>query len=570
MMKTFISYKGLVIIWLCLPLFARGLYFIQDVGLLLFVGLFLLFWRWKQEKRLIIPKDWLLFFLLFYLSLQCLGYGFFLERGMLFEAITRSLFYLISYLLLVQISSTSTMIMFKWLFSLSVGLGGLVSSVIYVIGEKTPLNYVIDQRLAGPLQYANTNAVVSLLALLVFIQLKMKVRYKISGTVILTVPLILSMSRATLFIGLVVVIISQISAYKNKDWWTPIALILGVVLGISLLQWHHASEIIDRIEVLNFHASEWQTRLLYYKDAWTMLKERWTGYGPYGYFYAQKVFQTGSLYHVKYVHSSWLQAFLDMGVLGGILVGMFMFYSVVIRRYPWQQRWAVIALLGHSLIDVDLQFAYIWVLLFVFLMKEAKQESWQLLWKERYTGVFLSMGGFSIWVMMVGMLYTSGHYEQTLSIYPYHTESLRKVMKKVPLEKRNKERARQLIERNGSILESYQVLLAQARKEKETTLMVDYAAACVAHNPLNIERYEIYEAVMFQAAEIAWKRNQQIEAKIYLEKIVKLPEELRVLAKEKNTDYNVKHKPKLEMTPSMWATDQKAIKWLEKIKYIGN
>lgn len=559
-----ISYKGLVIIWLSIAIFTRGLYFIHEVAILLLIGILLLTWIWMNERIIYIPKDWVSLFLLTNLIIQCFGYIFYIEKGMLFDSITRSVLYLVAYLLVNQIIDKTFINRFKWTFILLISVGGFISTLSYLFQQDTWLNYVINQRVAGPLQYANTNAILILVALIIFIQLKMKDRYRVIGVILLTIPFVLSMSRASFIIG-ILALATQIILIKNGRLKVVLSLLVGTGIGWVIIKLLASKEALDRIGTLNITASEWQTRLLYYKDAFFMIKAKPLGYGSYGYMYAQKAFQTGSLYHVKFVHSSLIQAFIDRGLLGGVILGIFMIYVVAIRKYEFKQRLLVIVLLGHSLIDVDLQFSYIWILIIVLLMKENSEKLWKLKWKLKYILVSLFIGIISLYVLAVSLLYTGKRYKEVLNIYPYHTESIRKVIKKMPLDKESVNMAYELIERNPFIIESYEVLLDFNRKNEKILEMVEYARKYTEYKPLDINGYEIYAEVLLSGAKVEIEQKHEEKARKYIEELVLLPEKIKTLAKEKNTDYNVKHKPMLKMTNSMWAIYEQGKLLLEEL-----
>ena len=122
-------------------------------------------------------------------------------------------------------------------------------------------------------------------------------------------------------------------------------------------------------------ASEWQTRLLYYKDSIAMLRHNLWGYGSYGYYMVQRRFQTGSTYFVKYVHNFFLQILLDAGLLSGVLFALLLLktlYSLfwgkafaATKRQARQMGVLLLALLAHAFWDFDLEFSYVFLLLWL-------------------------------------------------------------------------------------------------------------------------------------------------------------------------------------------------------------
>ena len=160
-----------------------------------------------RESRLKIPKDPVLFFLCGFLVLQGLGYIWSLEKGMLVFGLLRYSLYLIFYLLICQPSAKDMRDrLIPWYIFL-MALSGLVSLGFYMTGLFEGLYYVFNGRVSGPVQYANTYAVLLAVALYLLIPMSMTWWKKFVGYCLLVVPLILTYSRAGLLMAGVVLII---------------------------------------------------------------------------------------------------------------------------------------------------------------------------------------------------------------------------------------------------------------------------------------------------------------------------------------------------------------------------
>lgn len=254
-------------------------------------------------------------------------------------------------------------------YSLALGLA-LVLGLLQVVYQDLNLVPVfIKERFTGFLQYANVNAILSLLAGFYAIYGWKKMGFSL----ICGLSLGLSGSRTGLAVALVLLpAAGLLGLYQNQVrqarvrpyLYRNIVFILGLILGSLAL---HNTIGPSRLQA-GLSASEWQTRLLYYKDGMTLLLNNPKGYGHYGYYLVQRQFQTGSTYLVKYIHNFILQIILDGGLVSGLfflmMIGQSLFGLVyyglkeVKSPAPWVGL-GFLALLAHAFIDFDFQFTFV-------------------------------------------------------------------------------------------------------------------------------------------------------------------------------------------------------------------
>ena len=313
-------------------------------------------------------------------------------------------------------------------------------------------------------------------------------------------------------------------------------------------------------------ASEWQTRLLYYQDALVMIRQGFFGYGTNGYHYAQSFYQTGSTYHVKFVHSNWLQSFLDMGIAGGLVMGAFFFYIGFIRRMPWERRMAIFLMVGHGLVDIDFQFSILWMLVLV------------LIWKNGYEGRFISVRSWHyglglmyalvlVYFLTAASLAAMERNEAALTVYPYYTEAYRQVMKSDdPVDEKKAALAQRVIELNPYVSEGYEVLRLWALEEDRIDDALMYSEQLIYYSPILIEHYEAYSHMLILSATYHHAYGNDGLAMERIGRIMTLPELLSSLANEKDTGYNVRHKPRLHTNGVMMKDYREAVDLLEVIE----
>jgi len=558
-------YSIAIIIWMTVFLFLQGLYFYHALMLANVVMIGLLLIRLNIKGSISVPRDVTSKLLLFFLVLQILAFFTALEKGMQVYGIFSSLLLITAYIVIYQVYDEDFIKSFKWFFVMSVIIGGLIGILSYLGLAENQLSYVINQRMAGPIQYANTWAIVVLSAILVYLTLEMKPWQEVIGFSILGTTLLMTMSRSVILITCFTMVYLLIKKKLKYSFWMGLG--LSVVISKGLIGWIKLETVFDRLSQMSPKASEWQTRLLYYEDALHMIWDRPFGYGTFGYYYAQRAYQTGSMYHVRYVHSSLLQSFLDIGVLGGVTLAAFMVYIVFIKKYDGMNKLVVMVLLLHSLSDITLQFPYIWLLILIFSTNKEEAVKKEYFLRKGYSNLWMLILLLPcIYFLVVETNHQMGNYETTLNLYQNHTEGARKYLANANNQEQQTAVSQMLIHKNSYVIEGYLVQKEIAIKKGQYPLAVEHAKILVNMNPLNIQRHEDYSSALLMASEESIQSGDVIQGRIYLEAIRTIPEVLRRLAKEKNTHYNIRHKPHLAMTEKLNEDYKKAgalLTWLE-------
>lgn len=192
--------------------------------------------------------------------------------------------------------------------------------------------FVQENRIGGFFQYANTYGIY-LFILFVFTQ-----RYiahpvfKSVLTFLFICGLYLSQSRGVILLAIiytVILFVYKMKGNRRNGMIFMLVVIMSCIAGQILLASTTLAFDLSRNRSFDARASEWLTRLLYYKDGLKMLVVNPLGYGHMGYYYAQRSYQTGSAYLVKYIHSSILQMGIDYGVLAMLSIAAFGFYEIL-------------------------------------------------------------------------------------------------------------------------------------------------------------------------------------------------------------------------------------------------
>ena len=210
------------------------------------------------------------------------------------------------------------------------------------------------------------------------------------------------------------------------------------------------------------------------------------------------------------------------------------------------------AILGHSLIDMNLQFPLVWLLIIALLYED---ESRVLVLSPRYyrTGMIALLGGLilALYMALPAYQFANNNYKEAIDYYPYYTEAYRQYLSRdVDLEEALPY-AQALENLNPYVTVAYEVLRDEAIEREAYEEALDYSKKKVIYSPLLIENHVQYSHALILAATYWHAYGEDEKAKIPLQEILQIPGDLDRLAKEKNTDYNVKHKPDLKMNDAL-------------------
>lgn len=538
--------KFIIHLLTALVIFAQGLYFNEQWLTALICVVILLAFRIIQTKEIRWQWSTITIFLSVQLVLDLLGYYWFLEKGMLIFGLMQRCLYLLFCLLLMQFDSSLTEDV-KEGFLHMMAAAGLVTTFAFMTDRLGQLQYVIDNRAAGPVQYANTFGILLVAALLLQLNASMKIHRRILLNLCLMVPLILTMSRANYLVALVMLVVALLIHPAKKAIFMP--LVSSVPVGIGVLYFFDNSDTALRL-METADASEWHSRLLYYSDSLKMVMDRPMGFGTNGYHYVQSFYQTGSTYHVKFVHSGLIQSFLDQGIAGGLVMAAFMVSCVFLGKHSIDKRLVLTAILGHSLIDMNLQFPVVWLLMITMLAWEGDLRTFSIR-PVTAAAMGLLVLLMSLMVLRPAMAYGRGDYRGAISAYPYYTEAYRQLLGKVGEDPAMADYGKKLWTMNPYVTEAYGPLAAEAKENHRYDEALYWYDQRVQYSPLLIEHHEAYSHGLILAATYWHAYGMDGKALEAIEQMLLFPAILGELAKERYTDYNVKHIPELRMTSAL-------------------
>lgn len=558
---------GIGILILTGALWLRGLYFDGEMMLFLLAMVAILGIHILKTAQVDLDLPAVFLLGIFILSILAVFTG--IDWGMGIIGLHGPFMILVGYYFVQALYERIPALTLKRLVLWNIAITCLVSIGGYILPDLNKMSWVIDGRIAGPLQYANSYAAILMVGMLwLLVDQPLKPIEQWGFGMVMGTTLILTFSRSALWLtlgGIIIILVHLFwqSGYKAIE--IRVGTIIGsassIILGFGLAILKQAT-LIGRLSESVQSASEFQTRLLYYQDAFHILMSKPWGLGYLGYFYYQRCVQTGSTYHVRYVHSSLLQMSLDYGLVAGLmLIGLALVLIFRGKKY-WPMNWILLLLFGHSMIDLDAQFPYIWWMIWLLAFykdkdkdkTQAQADGFHIFLKVKRGWVLVAMSILILWLgyfTTVTLLDDQKEYEKALGLYPVYTEAAKNLLSPQSLDATSVQRAWKVVERNPYIMQGWEVIKIDALQKDEMSLAVSAAARMVAINPLNIRQYEQYGQTLVLAARVAYYGGNYEESKAYLAVLEGLPATINLLAKESDTDYNVNHKPELSVTQTL-------------------
>ena len=260
--------------------------------------------------------------------------------------------------------------------------------------------------------------------------------------------------------------------------------------------------IINRLSSISIYSGEWLLRMLYWKDALTAVANNVFGYGYMAWWYLQKGFQTG-VYDAQFVHSGLLQVVLDAGIIAGTLIVLTFVIGFFDKKVKARDRVLMLIILGHSLIDFNIEFLAITLVLFATLEFGKKFEIRKL--SIIKAGVVI-LGCVYLFFGIVETANEFGLYEISNKLYPTSL-ALSKEIEQTREFGKMVEKAELLYQKNKYFLNASTVL-----SQKEQTLG-------------NFEK--AYEHELWIIQNRKYKDNSYIKYVAFLEEVIKYYYEIR-------------------------------------------
>lgn len=412
----------------------KGFQFVDGILLaaLLFVGGFheyiscilsaaMVFWlilRLANGKDIRIQKG----VYLWTVATVCLGYGvtclWAVDRGMAFVGFLKFLPVGLYAICLWQTEDEGKVLQLLPCF-------GIFSVVVSAIGRQfsgLAGYFSVDSRLAGFFQYPNTFAMFLLICQLLVLKKERKHVWDYFALLILTGGIFYSGSRVVLIVFLLANV-AMLLVYLPKKGRLPLILLLCGLLLVGFLLALDKNSVLNRYQIVSLFKTSLIDRLLYIFDSLPLLLKYPFGMGYMGYYYVQSSVQTG-VYATTYVHNDFLQVFLDIGWIPGILLIWAMIRWFIRKDVSSGDKVIVGALCFHSLLDFDLQYTAMAMLLLLLINRSSDKNLIKL--KDTFFTRTTLSATMTVTLYMAAALLLShaGQYALADTLYPFNTRNM--------------------------------------------------------------------------------------------------------------------------------------------------
>ncbi|MBI3577085.1 O-antigen ligase family protein [Candidatus Gottesmanbacteria bacterium] len=272
-------------------------------------------------------------------------------------------------------------------------------------------------------------------------------------------------------------------------------------------------------------------RLRYWKQAIEALGERpWFGSGPGTFYLQSRRLQEAPNSYSWFAHSFPLQTLVEVGVIGAVPLLLFVIGSVwfIYKKIPRTQShgfiyqsflWGVVLVLAQSLFDFNLDYLYLWLLLWATLGGLSgsvckKENGGPLFWEIRPVFVGFLLLYYGSWVAS-RLLFATGDLRRAFLVAPHQRETALAFL------------SEQKTNRNALSPTEKNLITYFYQKDPDVLL----ASAPLVNTPLAIDRYTASFSLDPKPADALQQRRSYLEFLMQQNKPEKIALELRVLAR---------------------------------------
>lgn len=434
-------------------------------------------------------------------------------------------------------------------FDMVAKIGALMVAIILIVslferiitGENTLFFY--QNRLAGFFNYANSFALFLLIGIIIT---GFKKELKLIDFVVISLLLIgilLTNSRAimliTAFAYLLILIFNKESRKKNF-------INLGIMIVVAAIVTFIMKNLGVSNRISTGNSSEWLLRILYYKDALRMAAQNIFGHGYMAWWYMQEGMQTGA-YDAQFVHNGLLQIVVDAGVIPALLIVVTFIMGFFDKKVTARDRVLMLIILGHSLIDFNMEFLAITLVLFMTLEFDKKKE---LTKTNNIKIAIYGCGLIYAFFAILTILNNVGQYEVANSMFPYSI-ALDKELGIADNVKRI-EIAENLYNKNKYFLNASALLSQKEQYFGNYEKAHEYELWIVKNKKYTMLNYIQYVQFLEKAIQYYYSNGDVETMKKYVERLCNVEEMIENVKQTSDTlAYKIQHKPRLDMPEEM-------------------
>lgn len=433
----------------------------------------------------------------------------------------------------------------------------MIGSIMTVIGVVSygiePLHQFlfIADRMGGFFQYPNVFAVFCLVGMILLLDRKhIGKEGSIQGVqlIFLMLGIFLSGSRSVFLLMLGVCVVLTV---RRKNMRKPLLTILVLMLaGIGIYVGITGNvQNIGRFLTTSLQSSTFLGRILYAKDGMRLLCQNPFGLGYLGYYFMEPAIQR-AVYSVRYIHNDFLQMALDIGILPTLFFLWILMRNIFGREKEFRSRLLLAVLALHCLVDFDLEFTSIWlIIILTFDMYRGREINIAAGGKTAFYKITAGIVAILEIYLGIFMIPRYAGYEYiTVKFLPFYTEAKAEILTKETDSAKAENMAKELLKQNKYISGAYDVLAVKAYLEEDYRTMADYKEKSIELQKYNIESYERYVIMLSQGISKAGEQGDGETVLYLMEKVVGVPEKIaEVEQKTEKIAYEIRDLPDFQL-----------------------
>ena len=373
--------------------------------------------------------------------------------------------------------------------------------------------------LHGTFEYANAFAIYLLVGIIVALFSDIKLPFKIITFIVCVFGIYKSNSRAVWLVSvfMVVVIITyfifkHVDNTKNKVSVVFLGILFAVLVFILLYRFGIVEKVWNYVST----DSSFNERLLYYTDAFHYILKHPFGKGAYAFYFAQPAFQSAYYYAID-VHCDFLQYAIEIGVIPAVLFVAVVVKQLCSKQNSVLQKFVILTIVLHSLVDYDLQFTSI---LFVLLLCFDYQNIKTIEVTSKLVPSVIALV-FALFYGVIGLSafcnYIGDHQK---SVYYYkNTPSLIILMQSTNDKQSAYVLAQEILKRNDSVYEPNNVMANIYSADNKYGKAVKQMELVIKKDPRTMQHYRDYIDLLVKASKYYEERGETKKSQIYKDKI---------------------------------------------------
>lgn len=509
--------KALFVILFLFPFFVGGYYVFYSaaVGIVLAVLLLINIFKFKEIKY----SASFTFFVLMFMSIMYFVTKFWaVDKSMAVHGFVKFFTAFLFVVTLIQIDKDEQ----KSLLC-SVLLTAVVMTVFTFLMGFTAFgkNRFYDNigDLHGTFEYANAFAIYLLVGIVVALFSDIKLPFKIITFIVCVFGIYKSNSRAVWLVSafmIVVIIIYFVFKHIDNTKNKVLVVFLGILFAVLVFILLYRFGIVKKAWNYVSTDSSFNERLLYYTDAFHYILKHPFGKGAYAFYFAQSAFQSAYYYAID-VHCDLLQYAIEIGVIPAVLFVAVVVKQLCSRQNSVLQKFVILTIVLHSLVDYDLQFISI---LFVLLLCFDYQNIKTIEVTSKLVPSVIALA----FVLFYGVISLSAfcNYigDHQKSVYYYkNTPSLIILMQSTNDKQSGYVLAQEILKRNDSVYEPNNVMANIYSADNKYGKAVKQMELVIKKDPRTMQHYRDYIDLLVKASKYYDERGETKKSQIYIDKI---------------------------------------------------